>query len=125
MSRPQKLYQNATQIVLIESNKTGILPIKIDLHNCITLGAGKYFFCYMTTVFKLSLTLSRCQKAIKKLNNLVITQLTTSNWPNILSNTWKFNITTDEKMLGKRFETWPANSIYNIRLLYLACTIVS
>lgn len=57
--------------------------------------SSKTFFCYITTVVKLSLTLSRWQKVIRKLDNIVIAQLTINNRPNILGNIYKFNTAAD------------------------------
>ncbi len=62
-------------------------------------------------------TLSRHQKAIRKLNNIVIARLTTNRWPNILSDTWRFDTSTDWKMLGKEFETWPADPLSDAILI--------
>lgn len=67
--------------------------------------SNKLFFCYIIIIIKLSLTFSCCQKAIKKLNNIIIAKLTTSNWPNILSNIWRFDTIASWKMLKKKFET--------------------
>lgn len=54
------------------------------------------------------------QKTIKKLNNIVIARLTTNRSPNILSDTWKFDTSTDWKILEEEFEMWPANLFPNV-----------
>lgn len=53
------------------------------------------FFYKVNTMVRFTSTLRCCQKAIKKLNNIIIAQLTTNNWLNILNNIWRFDIITD------------------------------
>lgn len=55
-------------------------------------------------------TSSRHQKVIRKLNNIVIVRLTKNRRPNLPSNIWGFNTSMNWKMLGAKFETWPADS---------------
>lgn len=74
---------------------------------------------------RFTLTPSRCQKAIKKLNNIIIAWVTTNNWPNKLSNTWKFDITADWKMLEEEFKTWPADAIPDAILLILGIYVIN
>lgn len=63
------------------------------------------FFHFVTIVVMLTSSFRHCQKAIKKLNNIIIAYLITNRRLNILSNIWRFNISVDKKMLGKEFET--------------------
>ncbi len=70
-------------------------------------------------------TPSRRQKAIRKLNNIIIARLTTNNRPNILSDTWRFDTTADWKMLGEEFETWPADPIPDATLLALGMHVTN
>ncbi len=72
-----------------------------------------------------TLTPSHCQKAIKKLNNIIITQLITNNWMNILSYTWRFNITTDWKVSREEFETWPIDLIFDVTLRALGIHVTN
>ncbi len=64
-----------------------------------------------------TLTSSHCQKAIRKLNNIVIARLTTKRRPNILSKTWRFNTSADWTMLGEEFKTWPADPLPDATLI--------
>lgn len=59
----------------------------------------------MTIVVVLIPTPNYCQKAIKKLNNIIIAQLLINKRPNILSNTQRFNTSIDEKMFENEFKT--------------------
>ncbi len=62
-------------------------------------------------------TPSRHQKAIKKLNNIVIAQLTMNRWPNILNDTWRFDTSANWKMLREEFETWPVDPLPDTTLI--------
>ncbi len=70
-------------------------------------------------------TPSRRQKAIRKLNNIVIARLTTNKRPNILSNTWRFDTSADWKMLGKEFETWPADPLSDPTLITVGMCVTN
>lgn len=71
----------------------------------------------MTTVVMLISTSSHHQKAIRKLNNIVIAQLTMSRQPNILNNIQRFDTIIDQKMLGKEFEIQPTDFLSDITLV--------
>ncbi len=53
--------------------------------------SSETFFHFMTMMVMHTLTPSRRQKAIKKLNNIIIARLMMYKRPNIPSNTWRFN----------------------------------
>lgn len=83
------------------------------------------FFGEVTIVIRFTLTFSHHQKMIKILNNIIIAQLTINNRLNILSNTWRFDITTNLKILGKEFETLSADAILDTTFLALSIHVIN
>ena len=77
----------------------------------------------MITVVICTPSLCYYLKAIKKLNNIVIARLTTNRRPNILSNTWRFDTFADSKMLGEKFEIWPADPLFNATLIIIGTNV--
>lgn len=95
LSRPQRPPQNAALIVLGGSKNSWSLA---DRNRFSRLHYPRYsetFFRYVTTVVKLASTATRCQKAIRKRNNIIIGRLTTGNRPHIVSDSWRFDTTAD------------------------------
>ena len=70
-------------------------------------------------------TPSHCQKAIKKLNNIVITQLTRYRLPNIPSNSWRFNTFANWKMLKEEFKMWPVDLLPDAILITVGIYIIN
>ncbi len=79
--------------------------------------SSETFFRFVTMVVMCTPTPSCRQKAIKKLNNIVVARLTTKRRPNILSDTWRFDTSANWKMLGEEFETWPADPFPDATLI--------
>lgn len=70
-------------------------------------------------------TLSHCQKAIKKLNNIIIARLMTNRQPNILNNTLRFDTFTNWKILEKEFKTWSADPLSNAILITIGMHVAN
>ncbi len=87
--------------------------------------SNETFFCFVKTVVMRTPTSSSRQKVIRKLNNIVIARLTTNRWPNILSDIWRFDTSTDWKMLGKEFETWLADLLPDTILITIGMHITN
>lgn len=49
----------------------------------------------------------------------------TNRRPNMLSNPWRFNTFADCKMLGEKFETWPANPLSNAILVIVGMHVTN
>lgn len=63
MSRPQRLPGNAAPIALGGLNELGVWPIAIGSIDCITQGAVKPFFRYVTTVVETIKCRRRCARS--------------------------------------------------------------
>ncbi len=87
--------------------------------------SSESFFCFVTTVVMHTPTPSCRQKAIRKLNNIVIARVTTNRRPDILSDTWRFDTSADWKMLGEEFETWPADPLPDTTLITVGMHITN
>ncbi len=70
-------------------------------------------------------TPSRYQKAIKKLNNIVITRLTINRRLYILSNSWKFNTFANWRILGEKFEMWLADPLPDMTFIIVGMYVIN
>lgn len=70
-------------------------------------------------------TPSHCQKAIKKLNSIIITQCMMIRRPNILRDTLRFDISANWKMLREEFEIWLADPLFNIILIIVGMYVTN
>lgn len=68
---------------------------------------------------------SRRQKAIQKLNIIIIARLTTENRPNIVSDLWRFDTTADWQMFRKDFEKCLPSPVADDALLRLQMHVTS
>lgn len=87
--------------------------------------SSETFFRFVITVVMLTPTPSRCQKAIRKLNNIIIARLTTNRRANILSDTWRFDTAADWAMLGEEFDTWLVDPFPDATLITVGMHVTS
>ena len=86
---------------------------------------SEMFFCFETMVVLHTSTPSHCQKAIKKLNNIIIAQLTTNKNLNILNKTQRFDSFANQKILGKEFETWPTDPLSDVTFITVSIYLIN
>lgn len=80
---------------------------------------SKIYFWFVTIVVKFFSIANYCQKALKKLNNIIIDWFTIRNWLYIIMDFWQFDTTIDWKIIRKNINKLLVISIANDILVSL------